>query len=267
MSEKTYFLCATVLLIMSLHAGRAQTAQPVVTAPVTSQAQSALQTYQQEQQALAQEEQTLINQGATQEEITTWHQQNAARFNAQIQRAQAMSTASSTQSLPTNVQVNIPANASPAMKDFLTNQALLANARVQIHNQLVQSLPANATADQVEQAQQQEEAVFQQQYGQAMALQTKRAQAVAAESAQSFGALPAPPPIPTGTSPQLAALLTLKYQIASSQAQILKSYATADPAVRQAALQQWSKQNAVLLQQLQQQAENLSEAGQTIQTN
>jgi hypothetical protein len=133
------------------------------TGPASSQTSGSAGTlaqFQQEQQALFQQWQTLVSQGATQQQLAAWQQQNAAQFQAQQQLAQALSAASALQPMPLISQVNIPANAPPTLSDFLTTQASLANARAQIHNQLLQALPAGATQQQIDQMRQQEMQTF-----------------------------------------------------------------------------------------------------------
>jgi hypothetical protein len=201
-----------------------------------------------------------VDQGATQDQLAAWRQQNAARFDAQQQRLQAMATASALQPLPVNMQPNIPVNASQTLKDFLTTQASLANAHAQIHNQLVQSMPSTASAAQVSQMQEQEGQMFQQQYSGDLQVQAQRAQILANESAQTPLPIPGPTVIPPNVTSQMATFLTERDQLMREQAQIWNQYATADPTVRQAAMQQWRQQNASLIQQFQQQVQNLAQA-------
>jgi hypothetical protein len=231
-----------------------------------SQSQSTLQAFRQEQQALFQERQALMDQGATQEQLAAWRQQNAPQFAAQQQRAQALASASALELRPTNARPTIPANASPALRDFLTTQVALANARAQIHNQLTQGMPATASAGQVSRMEQQERQTFQQQHGGDMQLQVQRAQALALVSAQTPLKLPpATPNIPANASPQMKAFLTARNQLMREQVQMHNQYLTSDPATRQAAMQQWRQQNAGLIQQFQQATQNLAQAKSTTQ--
>jgi len=155
-------------------------------------------------------------------------------------------------------QANIPANASGALKDFLTMQASLANARAQIHNQLLQALPSGASQDQISQMRQQEEQIFQQQHAGDLQFQGKRGQTLAAESGLKPLPVPGPAVIPPNASRQLQAYLTARNTLMSAWVQLWNQYVTADPAIRQAALQQWQQQNAGRLEQLRAQARDLS---------
>ena len=224
----------------------------------TSSQQATLAAYQTEQTALFQERQALIAQGASQAQLQAWRQQNASRFAAQEQFAQTMSAQSATQPAPLAGEAVIPAGASPTLAAFLTARATLANARAQIHNQLVQSLPANATAAQLDQTRQQEKQLFQQQYGAELQQQAMQAQALAQELGQPVLPAPAPFQIPADATPRTAAYLTARDQMIRSRVQLLNQYATADPATRQAALEQWRQQNVSSFQQVQQLAEALA---------
>jgi hypothetical protein len=117
----------------------------------------------------------------------------------------------------------------------------MANARAQIHNQLLNALPLEVNDAQISQMQQSEVQLFQQQQGANVQLQAQRAQTLANESAQQ--PLPVPPPlvIPPGSTPQMVAFLTLRDQLMRWQIQLQNQYVTAAPAVRDVALQQWQQ--------------------------
>jgi len=201
--------------------------------------------------------------GATQAQLKAWHQQNAAEFALQQQRAEAMSAASALQPRPTIHQINIPANASPALNQFLTTQATLGNAEARIHNQLLQQATASGqslTSAQVGQMERQENRLFRQQNASLQTLQAQRVQALANVSAQTIQPVPGPVIIPTNATPQMAAYLTTQNQIRRQLIQLKNQYANASPAVREAALQAWSEQNASQLTQMRQQAQSLSQA-------
>jgi hypothetical protein len=235
-------------------------AQPVSQTPVNIQA------YQQEQAALAQENQALMAKGATLEQLVAWQQQNAVRFAAQQQKAEAMSVASAMRQIPVSAPLVIPANASQTLKDFLMTQASLANAHAQIHNQIVQQLTASGqspTLAQISQMEQQAMQTFQEQHAADLQLQMQRAQALATASEQTVKQVPGPTRIPPNATAQLAAYLTARDQLAREQVQLRNQYVNADPATREAAMEQWQEQNAARFQQLQQQAQNLSQASTT----
>jgi hypothetical protein len=220
--------------------------------------QATVQTYQQEQMALAQEEAALVAQGATQTQIDAWQQQNAARFDAQLGRAQAMAAASAAQTKPVTIQPNIPADASPTLRDFLTTQATLSNAHAQLHGQLMQTLPASATNDRLNQKQQNEEQLFQQQHAGELKLQAQRGQLLAQESTQKATPMPPPLQIPPGATPQMTAFLTLKDQLMREEIQVSNQTVTSDVQTKVTAIQQWHQANAARFQQLQQLGQQLN---------
>ena len=98
-----------------------------------------IKAFQTEQRALGMELKNLVDQGATPAQIRAWHQQNAARFAAQQQRAQAISAGRPAQPIPYVTSVEIPEGASQTTQDFLKAQADLHNRRAQLHNQQLQS--------------------------------------------------------------------------------------------------------------------------------
>jgi hypothetical protein len=239
-------------------------AQTVTNSPATSnQPASAvpssvvLPTFQTEQRTLATALQQLVAQSATPKQIQAWHQQNAVALAAQQERAQylALVSALEPQSLPATP--NIPAGTSQDLKDFLTTQATLAQARVRIHNQLLDSMPEMVTSTQLTQMQQNEEQLFRQQHAADLQLQQQRAQNLANEAAAQ--PIPIPPAlvIPPGTSPQLAALLTAKDHLMRDELTLMNQYTTTTPAVRNAALQAWREQNASRFQQVQAMVQSL----------
>ena len=202
---------------------------------------TALQTYRQELASLLQERRTLVSEGATQQQLQAWRRQNAPQLQALQQLAAQLGSPPSLQPKPTTQQANIPANASSTLADFLTNRASLANARAQIYNQLLQTLPQNPSQEQI-----------------GAMMQAQRAQALAGELAS--GPLPVPGPVvfPPNATPQLQAFLTARNRLAHDRAQFSNQYSGADPTVRQAAMQQWRQRNASQFEQLRELAQDLS---------
>jgi hypothetical protein len=143
-----------------------------------------LQNYQQGQWALIQERQALLTKGATAEQLEAWRQQNAARIQIQQQKARWMAMASELQVRTTNLQPDIPENASPTLRDFLAAQAALVNADATIHNQLLQSLSSNPSEADIIQMMKQETEMFQQQHATEILLQQQRAKIIATEAKQ-----------------------------------------------------------------------------------
>jgi hypothetical protein len=205
--------------------------------------QASLQAILQQRQALFQQQQTLRAQGAGTQALQTWRQQHAAQFTSLNQQLQAWSASQPQRAMPVIQEISVPENATPEMVQFLTNQAQLANSRAQLHNQALTA-------------------------GNAALLQRQQqlAQVIAQQQAQTpMKVPPATPIIPANASPQLKAFLTARYQLMREEIQTRNQYATADPATRQAAMQQWRQQNAAQFQQLQQQAQALAQTQSTTQ--
>jgi len=210
-----------------------------------------LDTFLSSQQGLAQQMEALIAQGAAGQQIQAWQQENATALANQQQLALDMAAESELQPMPFVAQPNFQVNASQTLKDFLTTLATLANARAQVHNQLLDSLPEEVSQTQLSQMQQSEVQLFQQQHATDLQFQQQSAQTLANEAAQQL--IPVPPPlvVPQGTSPQLAAFLTAKDQLARDEITFTNQYANATQQVRDAALQQWREQNGSRFQQVQ----------------
>lgn len=194
----------------------------------------------------------------TWEQLNAWRQQNAARFQTQLQRAQDLASVSALQPL-TIEQVDIPANASGTLKDFLTTQAGLANGCTLIHNQLLQAKSSGASQVEVDLMRQRASQTFQQQHAEDLKLQSQRAQALAAEAASHLQA-PGPAVIPPNATPQLKAYLIAQDVLARDQVQFRNQYLTADPSAKEAAMREWHKQNASRIKQLRELAQGLSDS-------
>lgn len=231
------------------------------TGAISSQASddsTTLAAFLQVQHQLAHGWRTLVSQGATEQQLDAWEQQNASLFQAQQQLAQTLSLSEYLQPEHVITEITIPANASSTLQDFLVTRATLANARAQMHNQLLEALPSGVTENQVSAMQQQEVQLFQQQHGSDLELQGQRAQTLAAESASQPIRVPRTPPIPPNATPQLTAFLIARNALATDRARLWNQYVTADQATREAALQQWEAQNAARIQQLQAMAQELT---------
>lgn len=209
-----------------------------------------------EQMALAQEEQSLAAGAATPEQLHAWREANAARFATQARRAQqiALQAALDPAPLMTPTAAAVPTGSSPALAAALTTRTKLTNGRAGIHNQLVQTMPADATASQINQMQAREEQLVEQRFGADETLQVQQTQTVADDSAAQLQPLPPPRQIPPGATAPLAAFIALRDQLMREEVQLRNQYAAADPAARESAVQQWREQNASRFAQLHAQA-------------
>jgi hypothetical protein len=217
------------------------------TTTATSQ-QTTLQTFRQEQLALGQEMQALVAQGATPAQLAAWQRQNAARFQAQTARAQQLSAAAQAQPLPLLTSINIPANASPTLENFLVAEAQVYDEMAQARNQQSQSgtAPRGPTD------------MFQQQND--LASQNERQLAASLKTEFEHTSIPILPPL--NLSPNIPsnvkALMVLRDTLMREQIQIWNQNINSDPTTRDAALRRWLQQNASRLQQAQQLANSLT---------
>jgi hypothetical protein len=139
----------------------------------------------------------------------------------------------------------IPANATPEMKEFLQNQATLADKMEQLREQA----PNGTLSPQVF-------AQFRQENATLLARQSQLSQVIAQQQNKNTPTAP-PLQIPPKASPQLTAYLTLRDQLMRDEIAFMDQHKNDALAARQAAMQEWHKQNAPRFQQLQQLAQAL----------
>ena len=255
MSSTFRFWLLAALLLCPGRLLFAQAAAPAATATDSADAVTLLQDFLQQQQALAQSYQTLLQQGATSQQIQAWQTANAAVLQQQQERAVALAAYSAVQPLAYVYEVNVPAGASQTMDDFLMARADLFNRYVELHNQAVASAQAAGTTSSESDVQ----AAFQSQNAAELQAQAQRAQAIAAEPATQ--PLPVPPPlvVPPGTSPVMAAFLVLRDQLARQHIALWNQFVGQSVAIRDAAIQQWQQQNQASFQQMQQLAQQMAQ--------
>jgi hypothetical protein len=250
------FGCAILLLVASLGWSRAfaqTTCNPTASSSsAAGQSVSPAQTFatfQAEQQSLAASFQQLVARGATQDQIAAWKQQNAARLTAQQQRGHGIVASQPSTPMPYVTDVDIPADASQTLQDFLSQRAELYNARAQIHNQQLQN------TGMVDEGQ--VETQFQAENSSALQAQAERAKALADENDSQ--PLPVPPPlvVPAGAGVALQQFLTLRDQLIRGEIQVHNQNLNLSLAERQAAVQKWRQQNSPNFQQLQTFAQKL----------
>jgi hypothetical protein len=256
--------CASVISISFLLTSQTK-CQLVLTRPSPSipiPPQSAtVQVFRQEQAALSHEQQALEAQEASTQQLEAWQSQNAARFAAQQQRVQAMVTGTSSSSPSLDTEVRIPDGASQDLADFLITKADLFNRSAQLHNQLQVSASqggvSGSQTGSLPSSGSNEVPLFQQQNAAELEAQAQRAQRITAQLGQTPVPAPAPLSIPPTVSSQIRTLLTLRDQLMRSEILIHNQYAMADPATRQAAMQNWELQNAAQINQAKQLAQSL----------
>jgi hypothetical protein len=209
------------------------------------------QAFEAERQTLAGQFSALLANGATLDQIQAWRQQNAAQFASQRQQAQAIAASQPAQPISYITDVDLPANASQTMDDFLTARANLFNLRAQIHNQQLQ---ATGSVDDAAGS-----ATFTQQNAAALQAQAQRAQALALEADRQPMVAPPPLVLPPNATANLTAFLTLRDQLMRAQIAVHNQNLQADASTRQAALLAWKQVNQGQFQQLQALAQNLNQ--------
>ena len=254
MSSSLRFWLFVVLLLCP---GRLLLAQAAATttAADSTDADTLLQDFLEQQQSLAQGYQALVQQRATPQQIQAWQAANATILQQQQERAIALAAYSAAQPLTYVSEVNIPTDASQAMDDFLMARADLFNRYVELHNQAVANAQAAGTAVSDSDVQ----AAFQSQNADEIQAQAQLAQTIAAEPATQ--PLPVPPPllVPAGTSPVMAAFLVLRDQLARQHITLWNQFVGQPVTTRDAAIAQWQQQNQASFQQLQRLAQQMAQ--------
>lgn len=146
---------------------------------------------------------------------------------------------------------NLPANATPEMKEFLENRAkLVANM-----SQLRQQNPngPNGAPDPKIMAQ------FQEQNKDLLARQRELAQKISEQQMKNPLPEPSPLQIPPNATPQMKSYLTDRDALMRDQVAFMNQHRTDEPSKRQAEMQQWRQQNASRFQQLQQEAQAMAQ--------
>ncbi len=222
--------------------------------PSPASASPTFDAFRQEQLALMREREALASRNVTPAQMEAWLRQNAARLDAQRQRAKVLAAESAIEPLPEREGAQpIPADASPALRELLTTRAALANSRARIHNELVDQLPAEVSLDEVAAMQEREARLFAQRHAEDLKAQARRASALAAESARQPLPLPIPgaePAIPPSAPPPLRAFLTARQSLMRERALLWNQMLTASPAARERSMLDWQKRNAARFESL-----------------
>jgi hypothetical protein len=144
---------------------------------------------------------------------------------------------------------NIPANATPEVKEFLQNRATL-NAKVdELRGQGINDAP-NPQAM----------VKFHQQNADLLKRQSDLAKIIAQQQSQSLYTPPPPLQIPSNASPQLKTFLTARDQLTRDQIAFMDQHRNDTPDARKAAMQQWRQQNAARFKELQDDAKALAQS-------
>ena len=251
----THAFLLSLFALLASATSEAIATQPIQTGTVTStQAGKPIlvtrKAFVAEELVLRQQEANLVANDATPAQMAAWQKQNAAAIALQKQRQQAIAIASAQEIRPENAAPRIPANASPALKNYLTTRAALANAHAHIHNQLIQTATARGallTYAKLQALNDEELAQFQTQNVALMATQQQRVGILAVAAEKKSLSVP-PLLIRASTTPQLTANLQTRHQLALSFTQLRNQIAAVTPAARTAAINAWENQNASLLQ-------------------
>ena len=206
----------------------------------------------QEQASLVQEQQSLLDQGATDQQMEKWRRANSSRLQAQEKRMQALSAESAMQPEPAVGAITL-SPASSAAGALLLSQASLARAHAAAYNQELKKLPAGSTASDVSLMRERVEQSFQLQHASELQSLVQRAKSLgAASSGQSLKQdwLPADPP--AGIPRNLRAYIVARNALASSLVRMHNELVGVDVATQRAAMKQWQQQNAAPLAELKQ---------------
>jgi hypothetical protein len=149
---------------------------------------------------------------------------------------------------------NVPPDASPEMKEFLQNQAILSQ-------KMQHARDASPTYTLSPQA----FALFRQQNAELLKRQNELAQIIAQQQ-RANNVLVSPPPaqVPANSSPKLVAYLAAKDKLMRDQIAFMNQHRNDDLATQQKAMEQWRKQNADRIQQLQEMAQDLPQVKTTV---
>jgi len=229
---------------------------------LSSQEQTIFLAYRKEQEVLQRGYVKLMESGATAEQIQAWEKSNASRFQAQAQRAQAMSLLSANDTVPTNGSIQLPSGLSSTGTVFLSGQLALARAFASDRTQELQGPSKSGgplTATQLTLANKSAIQTFVQENAAAITQQRQRAAALATDTSADVSLPPSALVVPAGATASEISFLKTREQLRQQFAQFRKQYAAATPAAREIALKQWQEQNAALVEQFQNQAQNLSQ--------
>lgn len=153
-----------------------------------------------------------------------------------------------------NTKVNLPPDASPELKEFLANRAVLAENFAQMRT--ARTAGGNASPGKSTELAK----TFQDQNQALLKRQAELGRKLAAQKVHA--PLPMPPPLkmPPDATPEMQAFLKTRDQLTREQIQLMNQYQAADPAVRKAALKKWQDQNVARFQQLRAEGEAMVKA-------
>lgn len=240
-------LISTVWLMNSAFADENQRSSDVPTSPPGPAAldQAALE----ERRAFTQEIAKLAKSGLSPEQISAWHEKNAARLEANGQKLAAISARQNSVPQPYIQQIHIPAEASEVMKSFLMERAKLNNEQVRIHNQTLQASPKERSRA-IEDWQNQNTA--------ALEAQAARAAQISTESPPPTLRVPTEADIPRNATPELRDFLTRRNAIIQALSDLNARLETANLEESQQVVQDWKIENSARTNALQKAALHLS---------
>ncbi|MEO7101169.1 MAG: hypothetical protein ABI162_17585 [Luteolibacter sp.] len=202
-----------------------------------------------ERRAIMLEVEKLRESGASPEQISEWHEKNAARVASNEQKLVDMSARQDSVPQPYIREIQIPPGASETMKTFLRERAKLTNEQILIHNQTLQASPGKRS-----------EALeaWQKKNAAALEAQATRASQIGAES-QPLALRPSTSAdIPRNATPDLRDFLTQRNAQIKAETEVIARLKTATPEQRQQALEAWRADNPVPVRAMQDAAARLS---------
>ena len=259
-----YFVIGVVMFSLSVTSSCGQTSSsPNGASQQMLQQQSTILGYQREQSALGAEYRTLVNSGASAEQIQRWIENNTSRIQAQAGRANTMTLASGSNGLPVGGTTRLPSEVTSAASNYVSNQGVL-NRLVAPPSMRVNALVSGSTSSlsqtQAVEASSSSLKTILQENASALNQQRQLAATLAEASIQQRPFPWSPATIPSGASPEVISFLRSRNQLSQQYAQFQMQYATSNVTTRAAAMVQWRKQNAALILQLQTEANNMTTA-------
>ena len=153
-----------------------------------------------------------------------------------------------------DAKASIPPNASPEMTEFLENQAALKNNFARLHNQMLAANIAGTSSSTTQDLSK----LFAEQNETLLQRQAQLSQIAAKQRASAPLPMPAPLQIPPNATPQMRSYLIARDQLTRDRIQTITQFRTADPKIREIAVQKWEKQNADRLGKLRHLAQALT---------
>ncbi len=215
-------------------------------ARVQRDALSAKQAFEQEHAKLAVEHLAFLQTEPTELHIQAWQENRAARYAAQQQRAILMANleAPLPPQQPYIQTIDIPAEASPTMEEFLVKRAQLQNAQIQSDNALHALTSASARKAEREALTTRNAKLLEE-------MQTLAVQLGEESACEEIPLLPEEPNLPVSASPELRAFLIARHTLHRAEIQQRNATRHLLKEQRELAMHQWHEDHTKEFQAIQ----------------